>query len=51
MSSRSSDLSPPAFASDWKFLNSLLVLYGMRDIFMALAGYASASFGNRKTLG
>lgn len=41
----------PASASDQKLVDSLMVLYGARDVFMGLAIYSAAYFGNRKTLG
>jgi len=45
------EFEPPASASDKKLVDSLMVLYGARDLFMGLAIYAAAYFGDRKTLG
>lgn len=32
-------------------MHSLIILYAVRDVFMAIAIYAAHYFGNRKTLG
>ena len=45
------EFEPPASASDKKLVDNLMVLYGARDLFMGLAIYSAAYFGNRKTLG
>lgn len=45
------EFEPPASASDKKLVDSLMVIYGARDIFMGLAIYAAAYFGDRKALG
>lgn len=45
------EFESPASASDQKLVDSLMVLYGARDVFMGLAIYSAAYFGNRKTLG
>ena len=43
---------PPATSlADGKVVDSLMAVYGVRDIFMGLAIYAAAYFGDRKTLG
>ena len=41
----------PASPADQKLVNSLMVLYGVRDIFMGVAIYSAAYFGTRNTLG
>ena len=41
----------PALAADQKLVESFIVLYAVRDIFMAAAIYAAAYFGDRKVLG
>jgi hypothetical protein len=41
----------PASAADRKLVDSLMVLYGARDLFMGIAICVAAYFGNRKTLG
>ncbi|KAL0569326.1 hypothetical protein V5O48_012632 [Marasmius crinis-equi] len=45
------EFSPPAGASDKQLVNSLMFVYGVRDIFMGLACYAAAFTGNKRTLG
>jgi hypothetical protein len=45
------EFQPPASAADSKLVNSLMVVYGVRDIFWGLVIYIAAYFGNRKTLG
>lgn len=46
------DLAPPAPAThDRTVVDSLMIVYGARDIFMGLALYAVAVFGSRKALG
>jgi len=41
----------PTAASDKNLVDNLMVVYGVRDIFMGLAMYSTAYFGNRKALG
>ena len=41
----------PAAASDKDLVDNLMIVYGVRDIFMGLAMYSTAYFGNRKALG
>ena len=41
----------PTAASDKSLVDNLMVIYGVRDIFMGLAMYSAAYFGNRKALG
>ena len=43
--------TPPTAPADKSIVDSLMVVYGARDIFMGLAIYAAAFFGDRKTLG
>ena len=45
------EFDPPASAADQKLVDSLMIIYGARDIFMGLAIYSAAYFGNRKSLG
>lgn len=45
------EFKAPASASDKKLVDNLMVVYGARDIFMGLAIYSAAYFGDRKTLG
>ncbi|KAK1224479.1 hypothetical protein PQX77_012592 [Marasmius sp. AFHP31] len=45
------EFSPPAGASDKQLVDSLMVVYGARDIFMGLACYAAAFSGAQKALG
>ncbi|KAK3382056.1 hypothetical protein B0T24DRAFT_644954 [Lasiosphaeria ovina] len=45
------EFSPPADAVDARMVNSLMAVYGMRDIFMGLAIYAAALVGTNKSLG
>jgi hypothetical protein len=40
-----------ASTADKKLLDGLMIVYGVRDIFMGLAIYSTAYFGNRKALG
>ncbi|KAI0711133.1 hypothetical protein C8T65DRAFT_647604 [Cerioporus squamosus] len=42
---------PPVSAADRQLVDSLMIIYGARDIFMGLAMYAAAFFGNRRALG
>ena len=41
----------PATPADQKLVNSLMMLYGVRDLFMGVAIYSAAYFGTRKALG
>ena len=41
----------PVSAADQQLVDSLMIIYGARDIFMGLAINAAAFFGSRKTLG
>ncbi|KAF8060740.1 hypothetical protein FPV67DRAFT_304710 [Lyophyllum atratum] len=45
------DFTAPASPIDAKLVDSLVAVYGARDIFMGLAVYAAAYFADRKTLG
>ncbi len=45
------EFQAPTLASDKKMVDGLMVVYGVRDIFMGLAIYAAAYFGDRQTLG
>ena len=45
------EFQPPTSAADRKLVDSLMVVYGVRDIFWGLVIYIAAYFGNRKTLG
>lgn len=45
------EFQPPSSAADKKMVDSLMTVYGARDIFMGLAIYSAAFFGDRKTLG
>lgn len=45
------EFEAPASASDKKLVDNLMVIYGVRDIFMGVAIYVAAYFGERKTLG
>ena len=45
------EFSPPASTADAKLVDSLMAVYGARDIFMGLAIYAAAFFGTKKSLG
>jgi hypothetical protein len=42
---------PPTTKADLEVVNSLLAVYGVRDIFMGLALYSAALWGTRKSLG
>ena len=41
----------PTAAPDKSLVDNLMIIYGVRDIFMGLAMYSTAYFGNRKALG
>lgn len=45
------EFEPPVGAADHKMVKSLMVVYGIRDIFMGLAIYANGYFGTRQALG
>lgn len=45
------EFEAPASILDKKLVDNLMVIYGARDIFMGLAIYSAAYFGDRKTLG
>lgn len=45
------EFEPPASAADQSLVDGLMVLHGIRNIFMAVATYSAAYFGNRKALG
>jgi len=45
------EFEAPASASDKKVVDGLMVIYGARDIFMGLAIYSTAYFGDRESLG
>lgn len=41
----------PSSAADQKLVESLMIIYGARDVFMGLAIYFTAWFGSRKACG
>lgn len=41
----------PSSAADQRLIESLMIIYGARDIFMGLAVYFTAYFGSRKACG
>ncbi|KAF3483140.1 uncharacterized protein GIQ15_02464 [Arthroderma uncinatum] len=45
------ELSPPTSGPERTLFNSLMAVYGVRDVFMGLAIYATACLGERKALG
>jgi hypothetical protein len=45
------EFSPPTSHNDAKMVDSLMAVYGARDIFMGLAIYSAALFGTNKSLG
>jgi hypothetical protein len=45
------EFKPPTSAADKKLVDSLMVVYGARDIFMGLAICIAAYFGERNSLG
>ncbi|KAJ5775315.1 uncharacterized protein N7511_000326 [Penicillium nucicola] len=45
------EFQPPASAVDKQLVDSLMAVYGVRDIFMGVAIYAVAYFGTRRALG
>jgi len=40
----------PASPTDQKLVDSLMAIYGVRDLYMGLSVYVAMYFGNRKTL-
>ena len=42
---------PPASASAKTLVNNLVVIYGVRDVYMGIVIYIAAYFGDSKTLG
>ena len=45
------EFQAPASALDRRVVDGLMVIYGARDIFMGLAMYSAACFGDRRSLG
>ncbi|KAJ9633422.1 uncharacterized protein PV06_06782 [Exophiala oligosperma] len=45
------EMSPPKDPASAKVVNALMVVYGVRDIFMGLAIYAATYYGAREVLG
>lgn len=45
------ELNAAAAVSDQSLIDSMMLIYGVRDIFMGLAMYSAAYFGNHKSLG
>jgi hypothetical protein len=45
------EFAPPTSPADARLVDSLMAVYGARDIFMGLAIYSAALFGTRKSLG
>lgn len=45
------EFEPPAAVADKKLVDSLMTVYGARDVFMGAAMYAAVWSGDRKTLG
>ena len=45
------EMKPPTSPTDKNMVDTLMVVYGARDIFMGLAIYSAAYFGDRKSLG
>ncbi|KAJ5087820.1 hypothetical protein N7456_011436 [Penicillium angulare] len=45
------EFEPPAGAADRQMVDSLMAVYGVRDIFMGLAMYIALLFGTPKSLG
>jgi hypothetical protein len=45
------EFKAPASAPDADLVDNLVVIYGARDVFMGLAIYSTAYFGDRKALG
>lgn len=45
------EFAPPAGSADAQMVDSLLAVYGVRDIFMGAAIYSAAFWGTNKSLG
>lgn len=45
------ELKPPSAPADHRLVNSLMAVYGVRDIFMGLAIYAATFSGTARSLG
>jgi hypothetical protein len=45
------EFEPPVAPRDRSLVDNLMIVYGVRDIFMGLAVYAAGFFGTRKSLG
>ena len=45
------EFSAPLLPADKAMVESLMVVYGIRDIFIGVSIYAASFFGNKKTLG
>ncbi len=45
------EFAPPLSPTDARMVESLMAVYGARDIFMGLAIYSAALFGTKKSLG
>jgi hypothetical protein len=45
------EFDPPASFADQKLVDNLMLFYGARDIYMAVALFATAYYGHRKALG
>ncbi|KMO99997.1 hypothetical protein DIZ76_012314 [Coccidioides immitis] len=45
------EFTPPSSLQDKKMVNSLMAVYGVRDIFMGVAMYSASYFGNNQVLG
>ncbi|KAH1487986.1 hypothetical protein LV164_008190 [Aspergillus fumigatus] len=45
------EFEPPVAPSDRSLVDNLMIIYGVRDIFMGLAIYAAGFLGTRKSLG
>jgi len=45
------EFAPPASLAEAKMVDSLMAVYGVRDIFMGIAIYSAALFGTTKSLG
>lgn len=43
--------SAPSSASEWAIMERIMVLYGAKDVFIAVAIFASTWFGTRKSAG
>ena len=45
------EFAPPSSPADARMVDSLMAVYGVRDIFMGLAIYSAAFFGTKQSLG